>query len=589
MSGRDQQRMRESSGRDAPTKSHTPRRFPGVEDSSRESSAVSCLQDIKLLRLGWSSVTFEEWKTAMLEILRIIFGDLARSLHPNATGYYKPALPDLEEYTSGRMRELEDNFNRARAVEARAQAATRSRSTRGNTAGATSSTATTAASTAATTESEASTVSTTVATENATAAEARVSRWMRLIDEEYRDMSKDVRSAIAAMERNRVKMFASIWTRMSRESQERVKMSSLHRQLETMDDPLSLWQAILDTHSMYLSGNSIYDANLAWQQWYNLRQQPHQGLAFYKSTFDAAYDEIAARVNEDKLPDEQTKAIQFVTSLDPNRFAELQVTYRNKIKAYPPSLQDAYLVATEWVTLAKPQPLKTANQAAFHIKTSGPKPMSKRRPAFVEDPPRSKDKQQGARPLQKGKPRQKSTSCFACKKNGHYASDCPIFKSFLQTLNKSEERALTAVSHSAEQFEDESDTDSDHFIEDFARRVGKHHVTYVISSKHDDVTIAAPTQCATGNETGPATPRQETVRGENETDMVVPVRQESAPPAGDTRGEASKGQVTMMTITPPSSPRAPTAVLLDNQATQGVFGNGQLLTSIKKNRQVHHF
>lgn len=310
MSGKDQ---RPPKG-DAPDREAASKRNQGRGDATGEEQGLLGLSDIKLLRLGWPSATFDEWKRAFVTVLTAMYGSLARSLAPGSTEYYRPKLAPYADFVQVRLSEMRPS---PRASQSSSNSRTRS----------------VAATDAATDDPD--------------------DELMDYIKDNYRDLMKENLRDIAAMERLREKMFSTIWMRMSRESQERVKMTARWTKVVTGDDPLELWLAIQESHSMYISGNTVYDTNQAWTAWYNLRHGASQGLPQFREAFDAAFAEIASRVPEDRLPKDGERAIQFITSLDPTRFAELQLNYRNKLQAYPATLSAAYKVASEWVIMPR--------------------------------------------------------------------------------------------------------------------------------------------------------------------------------------------------------------------------------------------
>eukprot|EP01042_Synura_sphagnicola_P008277 gene8277-10603_t len=320
-----------------PEKESGSKRFQARGHASGEELGILGLSDIKLLRLGWPSAVFEEWKSSFVMIMTAMYGPIARSLAPGSTQYYRPKLTPYQEFMDKRLAEL-----------------------RGTTQSTSSASATAPARRVLRTNS-------TDATAGVDDDEDELTSYIK---DNYKDLLKENTRAIAAMEQQREKMFSTIWMRMSKESQERVKMSTRSAALIARDDPLQLWLAIQETHSMYVSGNTVYDANLAWTSWYNMRQGPSQGLPQYKEAFDAAFEEIVSRVAVDRHPTDAERAIQFITSLDPTRFAELQMTYRNKLQTYPTTLSQAYKVAAEWVILPRGTLQNSGNRSshsAFHI------------------------------------------------------------------------------------------------------------------------------------------------------------------------------------------------------------------------------
>eukprot|EP01040_Poterioochromonas_malhamensis_P015176 gene15176-16944_t len=529
-----------------PEKESGSKRFQARGHASGEELGILGLSDIKLLRLGWPSAVFEEWKSSFVMIMTAMYGPIARSLAPGSTQYYRPKLTPYQEFMDKRLAELRGTTQSTSSASAAAPAR---RGLRTNS---------------------------TDATAGVDDDEDELTSYIK---DNYKDLLKENTRAIAAMEQQREKMFSTIWMRMSKESQERVKMSTRSAALIARDDPLQLWLAIQETHSMYVSGNTVYDANLAWTSWYNMRQGPSQGLPQYKEAFDAAFEEIVSRVAVDRHPTDAERAIQFITSLDPTRFAELQMTYRNKLQTYPTTLSQAYKVAAEWVILPRGTLQNSGNRSshsAFHIQAAASAYLVSNK----EEKEKSKKKDQKSNKKSSKAPATKKDSdtdkpakgdkadksntntCFACKKDGHYARECPLFKKFLQSIGTNQ-RSYATIGDEGN--EPESD-DADDIAESFAREFGQKHVSFVI------------TDCVS------------TVDPPIDSDLEVlgpkPQPAHGAAGGGEWRGE--RGEDMVMTTASPK-PDMSSTVLLDNQATRGVFGNNKLLTSIKETAKVITF
>ena len=525
MSGKDQ---RPPKG-DAPDREAASKRNQGRGDASGEELGLLGLSDIKLLRLGWPSATFDEWKRAFVTVLTAMYGSLARSLAPGSTEYYRPKLAPYADFVQVRLSEMRPS---PRASQSSSNSRTRS----------------VAATDAATDDPD--------------------DELMDYIKDNYRDLMKENLRDIAAMERLREKMFSTIWMRMSRESQERVKMTARWTKVVTGDDPLELWLAIQESHSMYISGNTVYDTNQAWTAWYNLRHGASQGLPQFREAFDAAFAEIASRVPEDRLPKDGERAIQFITSLDPTRFAELQLNYRNKLQAYPATLSAAYKVASEWVIMPRgtlSSQSSKASHAAFHIQTAASAYVAngKDKDKTKSDKGKQKDKQK-KNPQDKKKPKfekkegsdkTRDNVCHACKQQGHYARECPLFKKFLESLGGHERSYRTVTNDDDGEANDSESVDPDGMLEDFAKRFDTKHVSFVIRGE-EDITVAHDTTTTTQ-------------------------------PGGYHAKQDSSESTTMTTSTLKSNMSS--TVLLDNQATRGVFGNCNLLKNIKRTSKVITF
>eukprot|EP01033_Poteriospumella_lacustris_P011150 gene11150-7933_t len=251
-----------------------------------------------------------------------------------------------------------------------------------------------------------------------------------------------------------------------------------------------------------------------------MRQADNQGLPQYKAAFDAALDEIRTRVDAQFMPDGEAQANQFIMSLDPARFADLQVTFRNKVLSCPDTLEDAYLVASEWVIVPRQSPgnKSITGHAAFHIQTAAH--------AFItksHDPKNQKDKKREDKrdkPKEKEAEKQKDkkiipkTPCRACGQKH--------FKRFLE--QQSAEGAMVTQS-STGVIEDEDDNDA--MLTEYAKQFKTNSVQFnlVVNEVRVSESVLIAGQDLSGN-----------------------------------------------------------TVLLDNQATKGVFGNTKLLSNIRSIR-----
>jgi len=241
------------------------------------------------------------------------------------------------------------------------------------------------------------------------------------------------------MEQDKVPMQAAIWGRMSMASKELVMMSKYWSKVKTLSDPLALWKAICDTHASFSSGDADVDLNEAFSYFYSLKQKSTETLPYYKAAFDAAFEELRERVpHHTMLPAQLNVSIQFITSLDPARFAELQLTYRNKVMPYPATLREAYQAASEWMIVPRNYLTVTgyrATRASSHVAF----PMLHAADVLVSDAdthsPESGSRA-GGREQRKGGNKKKDAAkkpqyvCYACNKTGHKIQDCPLLGAF---------------------------------------------------------------------------------------------------------------------------------------------------------------
>ena len=155
--------------------------------------------------------------------------------------------------------------------------------------------------------------------------------------------------AAANKEKEKRILFGYIKDHLSLESLQRLSQVSNWEEIEDDRDPLELWKAIVDTHIGANTGMNVVDKEAARKR-YNSVSQGQSTLIEYKQRFDMAIEGMnAVKV---KKPVEEDMAVHFIDNLDTHRYGELKTMLENNavlgIGKYPTSLTEAYEVASRF-------------------------------------------------------------------------------------------------------------------------------------------------------------------------------------------------------------------------------------------------
>lgn len=377
------------------------------------------------------------------------------------------------------------------------------------------------------------------------------------------------------IDRQRVPMYAAIWQRLSVGSRQQVETHEAWIGMNgTDDDPVALWKAIEDTHSPFQSGHEELDLLSAQMFWLSLKQSSNQPLAQFNSVFDDAFVALKVKFEnagqKEKIPPESTVVMQYIRSLDSDRYRDLQVNCHNGERPYPATMSEAKDITRRWVT-ARPSGLygraSGGQHSAFVLMDAAT--------AFVTQAPQQNNKSSGKDGQQKsnnkGKASQKKAGdappsgngnkkkgggpdssssnsskknggkCLACDSPDHYFSDCPVFKKAMSSIKKdgNSGSATTLTTTSCSHAFEEDDEGC------FAHAVTK---------------FKASAFATTGD----------VMRIVEDVDACETVTDE----------RTSEGNVRTVLKISGKKVAPTTMVLLDNQATKGIFGNAGLLDDV---------
>ena len=235
------------------------------------------------------------------------------------------------------------------------------------------------------------------------------------------------------------------------------EVSSGHQKITTLwddflvtTDVTRLWELIRISHMIKRTGSQLADRNKSISVFESLKMRRNERLEVYMSRWTAAERAVVATGGE--LRAEEELAVKFISSLDSSRWGHLQVQCFNRgtdpspsvrRRAYPSSVDAAYLQASQWVTVAsedehgapkvtfagqvKRPPVATSTSATANATTATATPTSTTTVAATATSTTSTPATSGNSTTQsKGKKKKTpDRPCTLCGGAGHWTSQCP--------------------------------------------------------------------------------------------------------------------------------------------------------------------
>ena len=272
-----------------------------------------------------------------------------------------------------------------------------------------------------------------------------------LAKELHREECKLRLRLVADLQAEYPKIYAFLMGQMSEQSKARVKTVVNWNTIESDNDPEALWIAIEQTHMAAVTQSAASDKARARQAYSEIRQSRTESVADLKKRFDSAllvYDAVGQK----KPPDEEIAA-DFVSKLDPFRFATMKALLENSkmmtgTDNFPKTLADAYNMAAEFKV-----PVQADGGQSMNIVSAGSVSGSAASAAAFSTTV-SKKKAKKAKSTQKqaakgdsdkaGKASESQSTesteiiCWGCGEAGHKLNNCPEIKA-----NKEEHQAKT--------------------------------------------------------------------------------------------------------------------------------------------------
>ena len=241
------------------------------------------------------------------------------------------------------------------------------------------------------------------------------------------------------------KLWGMTWSRMSAQSQSKVREEPGFERACLELNAIRLWTYIRRSHLTHIYGEddemsaaNIHDQALRYN---NLRQGDREYISDFKIRFDHQVKSNEG-VGIPDVPD-RLRAMDFIGKLDPKRYNGMLTSMRNCAcqnlpGSYPRTLQAAYRTASTWTRDGSLVPLGSDSHSAFLADT-----------AFIvtkgKYPKEDKDsKSTGDKKQKRSSLPSNGNGCYVCGKTGHVARDCSQRKSpdmalMVSALNPDEE------------------------------------------------------------------------------------------------------------------------------------------------------
>ena len=226
------------------------------------------------------------------------------------------------------------------------------------------------------------------------------------------------RKAIELQRVNEQKLWPLMWSRMSTGSKSKVREEPGFEAARMRLDSVKLWEYIRRSHLTHIYGedDSMRAVNIHEQtiRYNYLRQGDREVIGDFKTRFD---NQVLANKGVGMAEvEESIRAIDFLSKLDPKRYACMLTVMRNSAiqnlpNSYPSTLAGAYRIALSWTNANGAVPLGAEQHSAFLTDL-----------AMIPKEKGPRKKIQGKVGLKKKPPT--SVICYVCGETGHYARDC---------------------------------------------------------------------------------------------------------------------------------------------------------------------
>jgi len=238
------------------------------------------------------------------------------------------------------------------------------------------------------------------------------------------------------LESNKPRVFALIYGQLSLESQERLKDLPGWDAIERSHDPIELCKRIVATHLVNTRQLDIeetrYEARI---QFNNCRQAWNESTAEFKKRY--VYRIRALMAAGEHVLDESAQARDFLAKLDQSRYHELVKDYKNGLHQRATTLEEAYTLASNYVTTKRTQTGRPIFLAAARAAGGRGRGRGSGGRGGQRDAGRGRGGGRGAPHKKKGPSAE--YPCAICGSAEHWANDCP---------NKTEEKDGSNATHS---------------------------------------------------------------------------------------------------------------------------------------------
>lgn len=237
------------------------------------------------------------------------------------------------------------------------------------------------------------------------------------IEAEYVDDRKNRQRIIRELKNKETQLYNYVWSVMSKDSQDAVKMEAEYPDFNKTKNPEALWKAIEATHLLKdKSTDENVRINSARKEYVTIAKGQYESLPDYKTRFDAVLKTHETLCGKKEV--EAQVALAFVEGLNSSAYETVQLYVTNRLTAgevVPSTLEAMYSLVKGWKLSVSSEKM-TRNYSAAFVGTKddsdGESVESAKKPT--------------ARKGGRSKGRVRVMRCFRCKSTGHKIAECPL-------------------------------------------------------------------------------------------------------------------------------------------------------------------
>ena len=232
-----------------------------------------------------------------------------------------------------------------------------------------------------------------------------------------------------------IRLFGDVILQLSSDSFEKTKEHPEFEKVNAKNSPVLLWKIIVEVHTFKDKQDGGESKLAALYTFYFLFMSPNETIYDFKRAIDTALQGFILTRQEPPGVDVQVE--HFITRLDPNRYGQLQLAYKNRLREKPQTLLEAYAAARDHCVIrAHGGSTAISNAATNLMNATGTATMMVVTrenqgvdTAKKETRPRGREQEETEAPA-RDSTRPPTRDCYLCadlkgKDRRHWTNDCP--------------------------------------------------------------------------------------------------------------------------------------------------------------------